>query len=77
MANHDNMLLRIKLLMGTCRHFAHGYMLAAINVRGGVFPWLSDIEQRERLFGIELALKFIYRDFVFHLLSFPHFIFWR
>ena len=77
MANHNNVLLGIKLLMGTCRHFAHGYMLAAFDMRGGVFPWLSDIEQRKRLLDIEPALKFMHRNFVVHLLGFLHFIFSR
>jgi hypothetical protein len=73
MANDHYMILWIEFLMRARRHVAHWNQLRAIDLGSFKLPGFANIEERERLSRIELALDFFGSDFVFHLSTSDHF----
>jgi len=73
MANDHDVILWIEFLMRPRRHVAHGNQPRAIDSGSFKLPGFANIEKRESLFRIKLALDFFGSDFVFHLSTSNHF----
>jgi hypothetical protein len=43
----------VELLVGAAGDLVHGHEGAGFDVRGGVFPWLADVEEEGRVLGGE------------------------
>ena len=64
MTQDGNVPLWVEFLMDASGDVAHGHRSAWINVGGGVFPWLPDVEESGLVFA-EKSLGFCGGDFVF------------
>ena len=53
--DHHDLRLAIEFMAGTGRHIAHGDMLAAFDVSGGILPRLADVVVLARVDGLIAA----------------------
>ena len=56
----------VEFLVGAARNLIHGDEGAAVDVRGGVFPWLADVEEERWVGGGEEGAELFYSDFEVH-----------
>ena len=67
MANHYDVILRIKLLVRARWNITHGHQLCSGHVRCFKLPRLANVEQHELLALIEPDLHFFGRNLVVHV----------
>lgn len=65
-AENENGSVFVELLMGAAGDLVHGDECGGFDVRGGVFPWLTDVEEERRVFGGEELLELVDGDFEIH-----------
>ena len=56
-------LIFVELVEGARADLIHGHENAVRDARGGVFPGLSDVEEKRRVFGGELLFELVNGDF--------------
>lgn len=66
MAKDRDGLLFVEFVEGACRNFAHRNKSAAGNLRGLELPWLTNIQEKRRVFGSELLFQLVDGDFKIH-----------
>src|SRR4029077_3598015 len=66
MADHDDMVLRIELLMGPHRNIAHGNVLASFETGLGQLPGFAHVEKRELFSMLEHGFHLPGADFEIH-----------
>ena len=63
MADDDESFINIEFLLRAGWHFAHRQMQAALDARGGKFPWLAHVDEPGAIFAQDLG-SFSGGDFV-------------
>src|SRR5271163_3252566 len=66
MTHDHDMFVGIEFLVSTGRHVSHRNVLYAFEVGGIVFPWLTNVEQRESVAALLQRLDLIGRNFEVH-----------
>ena len=55
MADDDQSFINVEFLLRAGWHFAHRQMQAALNMRGGKFPWLAHVDEPGTIFAQDLG----------------------